>query len=154
MRLHPLQVERKEGPGYTKPSQGPWLLAKCTLYPEGWLFVHRTRGLSCQSHTWTPGMLWSNHCTENTSISYRQIRARHCPYITSSLLPATLGGRNDDLHFMEEENVASEWPIEDLNPGDFGCLSVDSCPGTGQVKIWRLQTSCHTKWQGHFLEVA
>lgn len=74
--------------------------------------------------------------------------------ITSSLLPETLGGRNDDLHFMEEENVASEWQIEDLNPGDFGCLSVDSCPGTGQVKIWRLQTSCHTKWQGHFLELA
>lgn len=39
---------------------------------------------------------------------------------------------------MEEENVATEWQIEDLNPGDLGCLSVDSCPGTGRVTTQKI----------------
>lgn len=48
---HPKLTKKREGPGHTKPSQGPWLLAKCTLHPE-LLFVHRAGGLSCRSHTW------------------------------------------------------------------------------------------------------
>ena len=143
VRLYPAQVERKAGRARLhKASQCPWLPAKCTLYPAGWWFVHRACGLSCQSLSWTPGVLWGNNCTENASIiSYRTICARHCLYITSSLLPVTLGGRNANLHFMEENNVVSKWQIENLNPGQFGCLSVDRCPGTGQVTIQRLQIS-------------
>ena len=128
MRLYPALVERKAGRARLqsllyKASQGSWLLAKDTLYPEGWLFVLRARGLSSESCTWTPSVLWSNNCTEKASIiSYRTICARHCLHITSSLLPIMLGGRNDDLHFMEEKNVASKGLIEDLNPGGFGYL--------------------------------
>lgn len=147
MRLYPLRLERKEGRARLhKASQGPWLLAKCTLYPEEWLFVHRARGLSCQWSTWTPRVLWSNNCTENTSIiSHRPICVRHSLYITLSCLP-TQKGRNDALPFMKEKKD-SKRPIKDSNPGDFGCLSVDRCPGTCQVTVQRLKTSCHTKLQ-------
>ena len=123
MRLYPALVERKAGRARLqsllyKASQGSWLLAKDTLYPEGWLFVLRARGLSSESCTWTPSVLWSNNCTEKASIiSYRTICVRHCLHITSSLLPLMLAGRNDDLHFIEEKNVASKGLIEDLNPG-------------------------------------
>lgn len=122
-RLDPAQVERKvEGPSSTKPP-GPLALAKCTLYPEGRLFLLRARGLSYQGHTWTPEVLWSNHWTENTSVtSASPLCARHCPYITSSLLPIILGGKNENLHFMEKQNKASQWQIEDLNQvGGGGC---------------------------------
>ena len=128
MRLYPAQVERKAGRARLqsllyKASQDSWLLAKGTLYPEGWLFVLRARGLHCQRCTWTPSALWSNNCTEKASIiSYRTICARHCLQITSSLLPIMLAGRNNDLQFIEEKNVASKGLIENLNPGGFGYL--------------------------------
>ena len=128
VRLYPAQVERKVGRARLqsllyKASQGSWLLAKSTLYPKEWLFVLRACGLPCQRRTWTPSVLWSNNCTEKMSIiSYRTICARQCLHITSSLFPIMLAGRNDDLHFIEEKNVASKGLIEDLNPGGFGYL--------------------------------
>ena len=77
-------------------------------------------------------MLWSNNCTEKASIiSYKTICARQCLHITSSLLPIMLAGRNDDLHFIEEKNVASKGLIEDLNPGSFGY------PWTGALELVR-----------------
>ena len=33
-----------------------------------------------------------------------------------------LAGRNNDLQFIEEKNVASKGLIENLNPGGFGYL--------------------------------
>ena len=54
---HPELTERREGPGRTKPSQGPWLLAKGTLCPEE-LFVRGSTWSALPEPHLDLGMLW------------------------------------------------------------------------------------------------
>lgn len=132
--MNPPQVERKEGRARLhNASQGPWLMAKCPLSRRMVVCSQSTWPVLPESHLDSQHALESYLCSERI---YHQLETAVCQAlsITSSLLPTTRGGKSDDPHFMEKENVASKWQTENLNP-----RTLAACLWTAALELVRQQ---------------